>query len=305
MTLQEKLQFIRKVTGKTQEKLAQELGVSFVAFNRWQNGRSVPRKKQQAKINALFLELSGQKKIPSEALQAKKLLLANQKRSYPDALKVILSRKDIHDEFVLELTYHTNRIEGSSLTEPETAAILFQNAALPNKGIIEQLEVKNHQTALQFLFKHVAEKGRIDEAFILRLHAILMNSIREDAGSYRKHGVRIVGANVVTANPLKVPERMRHLFRKIQKRSTDVIAHGARIHSEFEQIHPFSDGNGRIGRLLLNAMLLKEKFPPAIIRQGKRRFYMLYLNQSQLESKFDPFEDFLCDAVMDGFDLMK
>ena len=132
-----------------------------------------------------------------------------------------------------------------------------------------------------------------------------MNGIQADAGAYRRHGVRIVGSNVVTANHLKVPDLMRELSNEYEKKANDILARVTKVHSRFEQIHPFSDGNGRVGRLLMNAMLLKKNLPPALIFQEARKFYMLYLNQSQTEADFSRLEDFLCDAVLGAYALMQ
>ena len=305
MTLQEKLKLIQKLSSKPQEGLARDLGVSFATFNSWINGRSLPRKKALERIDQLYLKLTGQSVIPQEVLEAKKQFLKQKGAEYKNILQTISKHKDIYDQFMLSLTYNTNRIEGSTLTEPETAAILFENAALPDKSIIEQLEVKNHQAAVHFLFKHLGENGQIDEAFILRLHSILMNSIREDAGFYRKHGVRIVGTNVPTANHLKVPELMKKLSLNIKRKRKDLVTHVSEVHSHFEQVHPFSDGNGRVGRLLLNAMLMKQNLPPAVIKQELRRFYALYLNKSQLHKDFNLLEDFICDAILEGFNILE
>ena len=101
----------------------------------------------------------------------------------------------------------------------------------------------------------------------MKLHGILMNGVQPDAGEYRRHAVRILGVNLPTANYLKIPELTPQILSEANKRTRDTIALSAKIHSRFEQIHPFSDGNGRIGRLLMNAMLLKANFAPAIIRQ--------------------------------------
>ncbi|MSR77314.1 MAG: helix-turn-helix domain-containing protein [Candidatus Omnitrophica bacterium] len=302
MTLQEKLRLIQKFRGKSQEKLAAELGVSFPTLNSWINGRSLPRKKAREKIDETFLRCTGQNVIPSNVLEAKKQEIERLSKKYSGVLRTILNQKDIYDQFVLSLTFHTNRIEGSTLTEPETAAILFEGAALPDKTLTEQLEAKNHQTALHYLFHHLEGKEKVDEELVLKLHGILLNSIQHDAGRYRNHGVRITGANVPTANPEKVPALMKDLFVKISEKRKDVIAHAAFIHSIFEQIHPFSDGNGRIGRLLLHGMLLSRDLPPAMIRQEKRRFYILYLNQSQLQNDFSRLEDFICDSILESFE---
>lgn len=304
MNISQKLQIIQKFSQLTQESLAQELGVSFATLNSWINNKSIPRESKQKLIDELYLKYTGQKTIPENVLQSKKEIIKSKSKKYKNIIKKITSSPDIYDQFILSLTYHTNSIEGSTLTENETAAILFQNVSLPNKNLTEHLEAKNHQSALRFLFEQVNPKFRITEAFILRLHSILMNSIRPDAGAYRNHGVRIVGANVPTANYLKVPELMKEIIKNINKEKKDLIEHISAIHSKFEQVHPFSDGNGRIGRLLINAMLMKKNLPPAVIRQEKKRLYYIYLNKSQLKEDSSSLQDFICDAVLEGFDIL-
>ncbi|MBD3272031.1 MAG: helix-turn-helix domain-containing protein [Elusimicrobia bacterium] len=305
MKTTEKLTLIQKITGLPQEKLADKLGVSFATLNSWINGRSLPRKKTSERIDLLYKECTGQKIIPTEILEAKKALIINKSKSIKNAIKIIHKNPDIRDEFMLSLTYNTNRIEGSTLTEPETAAILFNNTALPNKSLIEQMEVKNHQAALNFLLNNITELGMIDEVFILKLHGMLMNGIRDDAGFYRRHQVRIAGANVPTANYIKVPVLMHDLIKNIHIRPKDLISHISAIHSNFEKIHPFSDGNGRIGRLLIHAMAFKHNIPPAIIKQEKRHLYYTYLNKAQLQDDITLLEDFLCDAFLDGFNIIE
>lgn len=305
MTLQEKLQIIRKMTGLTQTKLAGRLGVSFVAFNGWWTGKSSPRPKAQAAIDELFLEVTGQKIIPADQLTAKKQALRQKSREHRNTLSEILNNPDIRDEFTLKLTYHTNRMEGSSLTEPDTAAILFDNVALPNKSMTEQLEAKNHQTALNYLLNHLVQNGTLNGELILKLHGILMNGIRPDAGAYRRHAVRILGVNLPTANYLKVPDLMSKVMAEAAGKTNDTIALSAAVHSRFEQIHPFSDGNGRIGRLLLSAMLLKSNIPPAIIRQEQKRLYHTYLYKAQTKDDHSQLEDFFCDAVLEGFRILE
>ena len=306
MNIPQKLKLIKKVSNLSQEKLAKQLGVSFVAFNAWINGRSLPRKKAQDRINNLFLRYTGQEKIPNDILTAKKQVILGFKNKFKNVLNLILNNSDIYDQLILSLTYHTNRVEGSTLTESETKAILFDNIALADKSIIEQLEVKNHQAALHYLLDRLKNfDKKISESFILRLHSILMNGIRKDAGSYRTHAVRIVGANVPTANYLKVPSLIKKLIKEINREDKDVISRIAHIHSKFEKIHPFGDGNGRVGRLIIQAMLLENNLPPAIIKQEKKHFYKLYLGKSQRVGDFSQLEDFLCDAIMEGLKIIE
>lgn len=305
MTIQEKLQIIQKTTALTQTKLAERLGVSFATFNSWWTGKSAPRPKMQVVIDELFLEVTGQKIIPVEQLTAKKQVLQEKSRKYQSVITEILNNPDIRDAFLLKLTYNSNRIEGSTLSEPDTAAILFDNAALPNKSLTEQLEAKNHQTALNYLFDYISKEGRINEELVLKLHGILMNGIRSDAGSYRDHGVRILGVNLPTANHMKVPDLIPNIINKVEKKANDIIASVASVHSRFEQVHPFSDGNGRIGRILMSAMLLKANLPPVIVKQEQKRLYYSCLYKAQTKNDPSQLEDFLCDAVMDGFRILE
>lgn len=305
MTIQEQLQNLQKLSGLTQAQLAVRLGVTFAALNRWINGKAIPRPKMQEKIDTLYKEYSGEKQIPETALEAKKQLVAATGKNHKNVLKEILDNPDIRDQFYLSLTYNSNRIEGSTLSEGDTAAILFQNAALPNKSLVEQLEAKNHQAALQYLFEHLNTKKPIDEELILKLHSILMNAIRSDAGVYRNHGVRIMGTHVPTANHQKVPELMKELVRDIKQSETDVMAHIANVHSRFEKIHPVGDGNGRIGRLLMHAMALSENLPPVVVLQEKRRLYAAYLNKAQMKDDQSLLEDFVCDAILEGYKILE
>lgn len=305
MTITQKLQTIQRLSGLTQTELAQKLGVSFVAFNRWINGKTIPRERARERIDALYREYTGLKVIPEEALVAKKSIAMGKAKKIKNVLNTIMENPDIRDQFVLVLTYTSNSIEGSTLTQAETAAVLFQNAALPDKTFTEQLEAKNHQAALLSLFDHLFKKKLLNEDLILKLHGMLMNGIHADAGSYRHHGVRIVGADLSTANYPKVPHLMEELAADLHHPRKDIIEHVATIHAHFEQIHPFSDGNGRIGRLLMHAMLLKENLPPAVVRPERKRFYYSYLNAAQKKGDSTLLQDFICDGILEGFDIVE
>ncbi len=304
MNIQEKLKIIQKLSNLTQTQLAHMLNVSFPTLNSWINGKSTPHQKKIKTIDELYYKYTGQKIIPTDDLEAKKDIIINKSKKYGNIIKKITSRPDIFDQFILSLTYNTNSIEGSTLTENDTAAILFQNITLKNKKLVEHLEAKNHQSALEYLFGEIKPDYKITENFILKLHQILMNSIRPDAGIYRNHGVRIVGANVPTANYMKVPALMEDIVIEVNKKPKDIITHVSVIHSKFEQIHPFSDGNGRIGRLIMNAMLLKKNLPPAIIEQAQKRYYYKYLQKAQQKEDYNGLEDFICDSILNSFEIL-
>lgn len=305
MTIRQKLEIIKRTLNLTQTELASKLGVSFVAFNNWWNDKSKPRQKAEILINELFLEITGQKNIPQKEIDAKKQILIKKLLKHKNIIKEILDNPDIKNQFILKLTYNSNSIEGSTLTESDTKAIIFDNTALPNKSLIEHLEAKNHQTALIYLFDYILNKGKINEDLVIKLHSILMNGIRPDAGFYRNHGVRIVGVNLPTANYVSVPKLMKNVFSLINENNKDVILLSTKIHSNFEQIHPFSDGNGRVGRLLMNAMLLKYNLPPAIIEQKQKRLYYNYLYKAQTKEDQSQLESFICDSILNGLDILE
>lgn len=305
MNTRQKLEIIRKRLGLTQTKLAERFGVSFVAFNNWWTGKATPRPKIQAAISDLYLEVTGQKVISPERLSAEKEALRRKSSEYKNIVAEILANPDVRDQFILKLTYNSNSIEGSTLTEPDTAAVLFDNVALPNKSLTEQLEAKNHQTALNYLFNYLDDGGAVNESLALKLHGILMNGVRSDAGLYRNHAVRILGVNMPTANYLKIPALMPKVMAAAAAGTDDIIGAAAAVHSRFEQIHPFSDGNGRVGRLLMTAMLLKANLAPAIIKQTQKQLYYTYLYKAQTAGDGSQLEDFLCQAIADGFKILE
>ncbi len=304
MFIKDQIRILLNQEGLSQEKLARELGVSFATLNSWVNGRSQPRAVAFQKIHERYLKITGQSTLSRSELDLKMKVLLSRQRDLPHPLRLILKRPDLLEQFVLSLTYNSNKIEGSTLTEDETATVLFDNRTLPDKTLVEQLEAKNHQTALNYMFRTLQESP-VDEAWILKIHSILMNGIRDDAGLYRNHNVRIVGSFVPTANHLKVPDLMRDLIKKMGENHQNIFEYCSQIHAGFEKIHPFSDGNGRVGRIMLNAFLLKAKFPPALIQNDKKRLYYTYLQKAQLDEDFSLLEDFIMDAVLEAYPLLK
>ncbi|MDP3997813.1 MAG: Fic family protein [bacterium] len=307
MNYVDKLVILQKVTEKTQTELADFLGVSFPTLNSWLNGKSIPRNKAQERIDLLYQEYTGVDRVDESSLSAKKQKIAALQKKYPDPLNTIIRRKDLYDTFVLELTYHTNSIEGSTLNEPEVKAVIFDNAVIPDKTVIEHQEAKNHQAALASLFKQLNDnrETRISEDEIKKMHAILMNGIYPNAGQYRTHPVRIVSSRVVTANYIKIEELMRKHVTELKKKPADVFTHLVQTHAHFEQIHPFSDGNGRVGRLLLHALAARYSLPPVLIKREKKQAYYTYLERAQIKDEYMFLESFICDAILEAYKLLK
>ncbi|HLD21504.1 MAG TPA: Fic family protein [Patescibacteria group bacterium] len=309
MTTQQKIEKLLKITQKTQTELAQMLQVSFVTLNSWVNGKSTPHKKAQERINLLYQEYTGVSEITDSELSQKKQQMKEYQKRFPNPLRYIIQHQDVYDTFVLELTYHTNSIEGSTFTEPEVRAVIFDGVTIPHKTVVEHQEAKNHQAALGNLIKWLTEhkhSKEITEEWIKKLHFILMNGIRTDAGLYRRHGVRIVGSNVPTANYLKIIDRMQEFVHDIQALSeNNIVTSMAKLHAQFEQIHPFSDGNGRVGRLLLHTLALQHGLPPVLIKQEKKQAYYTYLQKAQLEGQTIFLESFMYDSLLESYKLLQ
>ena len=132
-----------------------------------------------------------------------------------------------------------------------------------------------------------------------------MNGIWPNAGQYRSHTVRIAGSNVPTANHLTIPELMKEFVKNLDKPDQNIFLHMAKTHAQFEQIHPFSDGNGRIGRLLMHLVALRHNLPPVLIKREKTYAYYSYLQRAQLKSEFIFLESLVCDALLESYALLE
>lgn len=298
------LESIIKASGWSQEQLAYNLSVSFATLNSWINERSQPRKKALLKIEKLYLDTVGADSVSIDVLNYAKLT-ALKLRSNP---KVIAENKDLLDTLTLYLTYHTNTIEGSSMTLADVEDVIFDHKVLFNRSAIEQAEARNHQAALNWLLDQLIAKGKnfeINEELILGIHLRLMNGIISDAGQYRNHTVRIMGSHVTLANYVKIPELVIKLTADIKDSQDDEVSTMAQTHARFEQIHPFSDGNGRTGRLVMLAQALKAGLvPPLVIKERKYAYYK-YLELAQIKGDYMPLELFVSESMMFTNKLLK
>jgi Fic family protein len=193
------------------------------------------------------------------------------------------------------------------MTLADVNDVLFDNKVLTNRTAIEQLEAKNHQSALFWLLDKLASKEelKIDEDLVLNLHLRLMNGIVGDAGQYRKHSVRIMGANVPLANWQKIPNLIDGLVSEHYGGSGSIVSKIAHFHAKFEQIHPFSDGNGRTGRLLMLAQALQVNIAPPIVVKERKHAYYKYLELAQVKENYLPLELFVAESIEFARDLLK
>jgi Fic family protein/DNA-binding XRE family transcriptional regulator len=304
MNYHTQLRSILKASGWSQEQLAHNLGVSFATLNSWVNQRSQPRAKALLNIDKLYLNIEGVESVDKEVLQQTKLVALKLKSN----AKVISENKKVLDTLALYLTYHTNTIEGSTMTLSDVEEVLFEHKVLSNRTAVEQAEARNHQATLYWLLEQLIKNGNnfvFDETLILGIHLRLMNGIISDAGQYRQHSVRIIGSHVALANYAKIPELVSELTDMIEASKADTIELLASTHARFEQIHPFSDGNGRTGRLILLAQALKAGMVPPLVVKERKYAYYKYLELAQTKGDHEPLELFISQSMLFTQELLK
>lgn len=196
-------------------------------------------------------------------------------------LEFILNNKDCIEDLVTRSTYHSNAIEGSTLTYAETYAILYNDNSfkIEGKEPREIYEAINHKEALNMVFENLQEKREFDERFIKKLNETINNNIKETSG-FRKVQVFIQGSDHIPPEPEKVPNLMNYYIYNYNNDIEDIFLKIAKYHIEFEKIHPFEDGNGRTGRLLLNYELLKNDLPPVVISKDERVKYFEFIRKN-------------------------
>ncbi len=180
----------------------------------------------------------------------------------------------------VEWTYHTNSIEGSTLTRQETLVVLKHGLTVGGKTLVEHLEATNHQHAIDHVIQLATRSTPPTETDILALHRLVLHGIDdENAGVYRRRQVFIAGSEYIPPPPLAVPGRMAELSQWLSQwlshwleRTPPLhpVERAAHAHFWLVDIHPFVGGNGRVARLLMNLLLLRNGYPIAILRHEDR-----------------------------------
>ena len=202
-----------------------------------------------------------------------------------DSLKNALSQRRpltrtelerLREDFMIGFTYNSNAIEGNTMTLEETALVIREGVTISGKAVREHLEIVGHKDAWHFVEELVKAPAPLTEKMILDIHGLVLMDRREDAGIYRRMPVSITGVPVELPQPWQVPIEMERLIADYHEemQSLHPVARAAVFHLRFESIHPFIDGNGRTGRLLMNLELMKDGFPPIDIKFTDRRLYI-------------------------------
>ena len=285
----EKLQQVLDATGMGPVDAARELEVTYRTVHRWLKGETKPHPRESEEIDDLFKahvdlrpvvdKLKGTIGSPAEQLQENAAL---------------------RERLMVMMTYHSNAIEGSRMTMRETEAAL---AGRPVRGkeFPEILEAVNHRNAMSYLIESIRPGFFIDERYVLDLHARVMYNFNDKLpGRYRTGYVNLTNTEKILPSAQMVPVKMRQLLAGCNGDDPDLVTQVARDHYEFESIHPFFDGNGRTGRLLMMAQLLRQGLPPAIVEIDDRTKYYMALGKGDM-GDFKNMIQVVCEAIMKGY----
>lgn len=211
------------------------------------------------------------------------LKILTEKKKKLDSLKPLSEEAsyNLEEWLKIELTYSSNAIEGNTLSRIETAEVIEKgvSATISGKPLKDQLEAINHAKAIEFI-KDLAKQRKghqfITEADILAIHKIILSGIVDDfAGRYRQTLVIIRGSDVELPEAKDVPRLMGNFIKWLEDQQEEHPVKVAILaHYKFETIHPFVDGNGRVGRLLMNLILILNGYPMAIIKNEERAQYL-------------------------------
>lgn len=183
--------------------------------------------------------------------------------------------KRLREEFVVENTYDSNAIEGNTLTLRETSLILQEGITIAEKPIKEHLEAIGHKDAFEYIQMLAEMNTPLSERVIKDIHALVLMNDAQNKGVYRSIPVTIMGATHTPPQPYLVPVQMESLLSTYEemKIKLHIIEAISEFHLRFEGIHPFIDGNGRTGRLIMNLELIKAGLLPINIKFADRRRY--------------------------------
>jgi hypothetical protein len=235
-------------------------------------------------------------------------------------LPLPIEAEGIWREIWLEEAHHSTAIEGNTLVLRQVEALLAEGRAVGNKALSEYLEVRGYADAADWVYRHGigpdewTDGAVIGLAEVRHIHVLAMTPVwdvaphpeasdREGPGSFRVHDIEPFAGGMRPADWTEVPALMSDWLAEAQALAgVEPVALPealASLHARFEQIHPFLDGNGRAGRLLVNLLLVRLGYPPAIIYKGDRDRYLAALRRAD-DGDPGPLGEFLARAILDN-----
>lgn len=207
----------------------------------------------------------------------------------------------LNEEFTVEYTYNSNAIEGNTLTLRETDMVL-RGLTIDRKPLKDHMEAVGHKEAFDFVRELVQRGEPMSERVIQQIHYLVLADKKDDRGVYRRVPVRIMGAQHEPVQPYLIQPRMEQLMLSYAESAEHIVTKLARFHIEFEGIHPFIDGNGRTGRLLVNLELMKAGYPPIDIKFTDRMAYYNAFDAYYADGNLSAMEKLFATYINDRLD---
>ena len=207
----------------------------------------------------------------------------------------------LNEEFVTEYTYNSNAIEGNTLTLRETDMVL-RGLTIDKKPLSHHLEAIGHKEAFDYVVSLVQQNEPLTERIIKGIHYLVLADKKEDRGVYRRIPISIMGAAHEPVQPYLIQPKMEKLLSDYSNDENHIVSRLARFHIEFEAIHPFIDGNGRTGRLLVNLELMKAGFPPIDIKFADRISYYNAFDEYHVKHNLGAMEQLFAKALNERLD---
>ena len=208
----------------------------------------------------------------------------------------------LNEEFIVEYTYNSNAIEGNTLTLRETDLVL-KGLTIDKRPLKDHMEAVGHKEAFEFVSKLVKENVTISERIIKQIHYLVLADKKEDRGVYRRIPVHIMGAYHEPVPPYLIEPKMEQLLHDFAENNEHIVTKLARFHIEFEGIHPFIDGNGRTGRLLVNLELMKAGYPPIDIKFTDRIAYYDAFDEYHVKHNLSAMENLFAGYINSRLEL--
>ena len=207
------------------------------------------------------------------------------------------------EEFMIDFTYNSNAIEGNTLTLKETALAL-EGMTIDQKPLKDHLEAVGHRDAFLYVQDVAKQELPLSETVIKNIHALVLMNRPDDKGVYRRIPVRIMGAYTEPVQPYMIEPKMTELLSANEERKSKMtdIERIALFHLEFEGIHPFIDGNGRTGRLILNLDLIRNGYPPINVKFTDRKRYYDAFDAFYKDSDPAPMTELIAEYIDLRFD---
>ena len=205
------------------------------------------------------------------------------------------------EQFVVEYTYNSNAIEGNTLTLRETDMVL-RGLTIDQKPLKDHMEAVGHKEAFDFVRDLVKDQLPLSESIIKQIHYLVLADKKDDRGVYRRVPVKIMGAKNEPVQPYLIQPRMEQLLEDYRNSTEHMIPRLARFHIEFEAVHPFIDGNGRTGRLLVNMELMKAGYPPIDIKFADRVAYYNAFDEYHAKHNLGAMEKLFAEYVNERLD---